>query len=51
MENEILDERNFITPAEFPEILDNKISVTTVNVLICKGKIPCAKLGRKNLIC
>ena len=50
MRNELLDERNFITPAEFAEILDNKISVTTINVLIRKGKIPCAKLGRKNLI-
>lgn len=50
MRNELLDERNFITPAEFVEILDNKISITTINVLIRKGKIPCAKLGRKNLI-
>ncbi len=50
MRNELLDERNFITPAEFAEILDNKISITTINVLIRKGKIPCSKLGRKNLI-
>lgn len=50
MRNELLDERNFITPAEFAEILDNKISVTTINVLIRKGQIPCVKMGRKNLI-
>ncbi len=50
MRNELLEDRNFITPTEFVEILDNKISVTTINVLIRKGKIPCAKLGRKNLI-
>ncbi len=50
MRNELLDERNFITPAEFAEILDNQISVTTINVLIRKGKIPCVKMGRKNLI-
>lgn len=50
MRNELFENRNFITPAEFVEILDNKISVTTINVLIRKGKIPCAKFGRKNLI-
>ena len=50
MRNELLDERNFITPAEFAEILDNKISVTTINVLIRKGQIPSVKMGRKNLI-
>lgn len=50
MRNELLEERNFITPAELAEIFDNKISVTTINVLIRKGKIPCSKLGRKNLV-
>ena len=50
MRNELLNERNFITPAEFAEILYNQISVTTINVLIRKGKIPCVKMGRKNLI-
>lgn len=50
MKNEILEERNFVTPKEFSEIFDNNISVTTINVLIREGKIPCCKLGRKNLI-
>lgn len=48
--NELLEERNFITPKELAEIFDNQISVTTINVLIREGKIPCSKLGRKNLI-
>lgn len=48
--NELLEERNFITPKEFSEIFDNQLSVTTINVLIREGKIPCSKLGRKNLI-
>lgn len=50
MKNEILEERNFVTPKELAEIFDNHISVTTINVLIREGKIPCCKLGRKNLI-
>ena len=50
MRNELLEERNFITPAELSEVFDHQISVTTINVLIRKGKIPCTKLGRKNLI-
>ncbi len=48
--NELLEERNFITPKELAEIFDNQLSVTTINVLIREGKIPCSKLGRKNLI-
>lgn len=48
--NELLEERNCITPKELAEIFDNQISVTTINVLIREGKIPCSKLGRKNLI-
>lgn len=50
MRNQLLKERNFITPAELTEIFDHQISVTTINVLIRQGKIPCSKLGRKNLI-
>ena len=50
MRNLLLDDRNFLTPAELAEVFDYKISVTTINVLIRKGKIPCTKLGRKNLI-
>lgn len=50
MRNAILEERNFITPKEFSAVLDGQISVTTINLLIKGGKIPCAKLGRKNLI-
>ena len=46
----ILEERNFVTPSEMREIFDRKISVTTINELIRAGKIPCSKLGRKNLI-
>lgn len=48
--NEILEERNFITPREFAEVFDHNISVSTINVLIRDGKIPCSKLGKKNLI-
>lgn len=47
---ELLDSRNFVTPAEFCEICDNQVSLTTVNLLIRKGNIPCCKMGRKNLI-
>ncbi len=47
---ELLEERNFVTPAEMREIFDRKISVTTINELIRAGKIPVSKLGRKNLI-
>lgn len=47
---ELLQERNFVTPSEMREIFDCKISVTTINELIRAGKIPCSKLGRKNLI-
>ena len=47
---ELLDSRNFVTPTEFCDICDNQISVTTVNLLIRKGEIPCCKMGRKNLI-
>ena len=50
MRNELLEERNFITPQELSEIFDHQISVTTINKLIKEGKIPCTKLGRKNLI-
>ena len=50
MKNELLEQRNFLTPAELSEIFDRQISVTTINVLIREGKIPCSKLGRKNLI-
>lgn len=46
----LLNERNFITPREFSAVFDHQISVTTINVLIKKGKIPVSKLGRKNLI-
>ena len=48
--NAILNERNFLTPRELCQVFDNQISVTTVNVLIKNGKIPSARLGRKNLI-
>lgn len=47
---ELLESRNFVTPSEFCEICDNQVSVTTVNLLIRKGQIPCCKMGRKNLI-
>ncbi len=50
MRNELLNQRNFLTPKELSEIFDRQISVTTINVLIKEGKIPCSKLGRKNLI-
>ena len=50
MKNEILDERNFVTTKEFCAIFDNMISVTTVNVMIRKGKIPSVGLGHRNLI-
>ena len=48
--NELLEERNFITPQELAEIFDHKLAVTTINAMIRKGKIPSSKLGRKNLI-
>lgn len=47
---ELLKERTFVTPAELREIYDRQISVTTINAQIKEGKIPCSKLGRKNLI-
>ncbi|MBE6095615.1 MAG: helix-turn-helix domain-containing protein [Schwartzia succinivorans] len=50
MRNELLEQRNFVTPKELSEIFDKQISVTTINVLIRQGKIPCSKMGRKNLI-
>lgn len=50
MRNELLEQRNFVTPKELSEIFDKQISVTTINVLIREGKIPCTKMGRKNLI-
>lgn len=50
MKNELLDTRNFITPREFCEVYDGQVSVTTVNLLIRKGDIPCSKMGHKNLI-
>lgn len=50
MKNELLEQRNFLTPKELSEIFDRQISVTTINILIKEGKIPCSKLGRKNLI-
>ncbi len=46
---ELLEERNFVTPAEMREIFDGQLSVTTINELIRAGKIPVSKLGRKNL--
>lgn len=48
--NDLLKERNFLTPKELSEVFDHNISVTTINVLIREGKIPSTKLGRKNLI-
>lgn len=48
--NDLLEERNFLTPKELSEVFDHNISVTTINVLIREGKIPSTKLGRKNLI-
>ncbi len=48
--NELLEERNFVTPKELAEIFDNKLSVSTINAMIREGKIPSSKLGRKNLI-
>ncbi len=50
MHKELLEERNFVTPVEMRELFDGQISVTTINELIRAGKIPCSKLGRKNLI-
>ena len=50
MRNDLLEERNFVTPKELAEIFDHQVSVTTINVLIKNGKIPCSKFGRKNLI-
>lgn len=50
MRNELLEQRNFVTPKELSEIFDKQISVTTINALIREGKIPCTKMGRKNLI-
>ncbi len=47
----LLGERNFLTSAEISQIVfDGQISVTTINTMIKKGKIPSEKLGRKNLI-
>ncbi len=50
MNNSLLDERNFLTPREFRDVFDGQVSVTTINVLIRQGKIPSARMGRKNLI-
>ncbi|MDY6295067.1 MAG: hypothetical protein SPL45_02045, partial [Schwartzia succinivorans] len=47
----LLDERNFLTVAELSDIVfDGHMCVTTINSMIKSGKIPCEKLGRKNLI-
>ncbi len=47
----LLASRNFLTTAEVAEIVfDGHLSITTINTLIKRGKIPSEKLGRKNLI-
>ena len=46
----ILTEGNFLTPKELSEILDKRVSATTINTWIRNGKIPALRLGRKNLI-
>lgn len=46
----LMEERNFLTPAEMREVFDGQISVSTINELVKSGKIPASKLGRKNLI-
>lgn len=47
----LLDNRNFLTVAEVSDIVfDGHLSITTINTMIKRGKIPCEKLGRKNLI-
>ena len=47
----LLDNRNFLTTAEVAEIVfDGQMSITTINTLIKRGKIPSERLGRKNLI-
>ncbi len=50
-ELDMLNERNFISGQELRKVVfDNQISITTINSLINKGKIPAVKLGRRNLI-
>ncbi len=47
----LLNNRNFLTTAEVAEIVfDGHLSITTINTLIKRGKIPSKKLGRKKLI-
>ena len=47
----LLDTRNFLTTAEVAEIVfDGHMSITTINNLIRRGKIPSERLGHKNLI-
>lgn len=47
----LLEKRNFLTSAEVSEIVyDGLLSITTINTMIKRGKIPSEKLGRKNLI-
>lgn len=46
----ILTEGNFLTPKELSEILDKRVSATTINTWIRNGEIPALRLGRKNLI-
>ena len=48
--NAILEGQNFLTTKEVWEVLDRKISITTINQLIRQGKIPSAQMGRKNLV-
>lgn len=47
----LLDNRNFLTAAEVADVVfDGHLSITTINTMIKRGKIPSEKLGRKNLI-
>lgn len=47
----LLDNRNFLTVAEVADVVfDGHLSITTINTMIKRGKIPSEKLGRKNLI-
>ena len=39
MKNELLEQRNFLTPKELSEIFDRQVFVTTINILIKEGKI------------
>lgn len=47
----LLEKRNFLTSAEISDLVfDGQLSITTINTMIKRGKIPSEKLGRKNLI-